>query len=110
MYIPVNCCNLSMNTSWEKQKEEPSQLNASTSVHLAFLNILWQWLLRVEFGHSSRVFFLPVRKMVRLFTNKRAPPPYLFIIPLHIQWGFLTDDVIHSITVQIHPLTLENFT
>lgn len=92
-----------MNTSWKKQKEVLSQLNAFDSVHWAFLNILWQWPPSVESGHSLRVIILPVRKMVWLFTNKRALPAYLFIIPLHIQWGFLTDDVIHSITVQIHP-------
>lgn len=93
---------------YKRRKSERTlpAFNVFNSVHLAFLNILWQWPLNVESGHFSRVIFLPVRKMVQLFTNKRTLPPYLFIIPLHIQWGFLTDDVIHSITVQIHPSTL----
>lgn len=98
-----------MNTSWERQKAL-SQLGAFDSVHLVSLGIPPQWLLGVECGQPSRVSFLTVRKIVQLFTNKRALSPYLFIIPLHIQWGFLTDDVIHFIIAQIHPLMLQNFT
>lgn len=44
----------------------------------AFLNIFRQWPLSVEFGYYSTVIFLPVRKMVRLFTNKRTLPPLPF--------------------------------
>lgn len=93
-----------MNISKEKQQEQLSWLHAFDSVHLVFLAVVWQshraWNSAVPQEGS-----LPVRKMVPLLLNKRAPP-YLFIIPLHIQGAFLTDDVIHSITVQIHALTL----
>ena len=75
---------------WENG--ELSELTMVNSVHLVFFTVCG-WNLAT---------FLPLRKMVQLFINKRAPP-YLFVIPLQIQWGFLADDVIHSITVQIHP-------